>query len=155
MHMISGSVSLPFRGFFSPFPHGTSSLSVDHMYLALENGLPIFKQGFTCLVLLIAACSTVLAFTYRPITSYGHSFKNVRLAKAYSPTARLIPVRSPLLRESQLISFVCGYLDGSVLHVNILSLCVQVRISYVSLGLPIRNPPGQSFLASSPKISVG
>ena len=27
-HMVSGSVSLPFSGFFSPFPHGTGALSV-------------------------------------------------------------------------------------------------------------------------------
>ena len=27
-HMVSGSVSLPFTGFFSPFPHGTGALSV-------------------------------------------------------------------------------------------------------------------------------
>ena len=28
----------PLPGFFSPFPHGTGSLSVDHEYLALEDG---------------------------------------------------------------------------------------------------------------------
>ena len=28
MHTISGSISLPSPGFFSPFPHGTGSLSV-------------------------------------------------------------------------------------------------------------------------------
>ena len=29
MHTVSGSISLPSQGFFSPFPHGTSSLSVN------------------------------------------------------------------------------------------------------------------------------
>ena len=29
------------KGFFSPFPHGTSSLSDDDTYLALEGGLQI------------------------------------------------------------------------------------------------------------------
>src|SRR3546814_10524537 len=38
----------PLPGFFSPFPHGTGSLSVDHEYLALEDGPPIFRQDFTC-----------------------------------------------------------------------------------------------------------
>ncbi len=42
----------PLPGFFSPFPHGTGSLSVDHEYLALEDGPPIFKQDFTCPALL-------------------------------------------------------------------------------------------------------
>ena len=43
----------PLPGFFSPFPHGTGSLSVDHEYLALEDGPPIFKQDFTCPALLL------------------------------------------------------------------------------------------------------
>src|SRR5439155_22013654 len=33
---VSGSISLPSPGFFSPFPHGTGSLSVAGEYLALE-----------------------------------------------------------------------------------------------------------------------
>ena len=49
---VSGSVSLPLSGCFSPFPHGTGSLSVTEEYLGLEGGPPIFKQDFTCPVLL-------------------------------------------------------------------------------------------------------
>ena len=49
---VSGSLSLPSPGFFSPFPHGTISLSVATTYLALESGLPRFRQRFTCAVLL-------------------------------------------------------------------------------------------------------
>ena len=52
MHTVSGSISLPSTGFFSPFPHGTSSLSVSKEYLALEDGPPRFRQGFSCPVLL-------------------------------------------------------------------------------------------------------
>ena len=52
MHTVSGSISLPSQGFFSPFPHGTGSLSVSQEYLALEDGPPIFRQDFTCLALL-------------------------------------------------------------------------------------------------------
>jgi hypothetical protein len=44
----------PLPGFFSPFPHGTGSLSVDHEYLALEDGPPIFGQDFTCPALLVS-----------------------------------------------------------------------------------------------------
>ena len=36
--MVSGSISLPYSGFFSPFPHGTGSLSVSQEYLALTDG---------------------------------------------------------------------------------------------------------------------
>ena len=56
-HTVSGSFSLSFLEFFSPFPHGTSSLSVSREYLALENGLPIFRQNFTGSALLDSTVS--------------------------------------------------------------------------------------------------
>lgn len=34
--------------YFSPFPHGTGSLSVTREYLALEGGPPSFPQDYTC-----------------------------------------------------------------------------------------------------------
>jgi hypothetical protein len=49
---VSGTVSLPSSGCFSPFPHGTSSLSVAEEYLGLEGGPPMFRQDFTCPALL-------------------------------------------------------------------------------------------------------
>ena len=51
-HLVSDSVSLPSQGFFSPFPHGTGSLSVVGEYLALEDGPPGFPRGSTCLAVL-------------------------------------------------------------------------------------------------------
>src|SRR3954462_1548326 len=51
-HPVSGTVSLPSSGCFSPFPHGTGSLSVTEEYLGLEGGPPIFGQDFTCPALL-------------------------------------------------------------------------------------------------------
>ena len=50
--MVSGSISLPSPGFFSPFPHGTRSLSVAEEYLALRGGPRRFQQGSTCPVVL-------------------------------------------------------------------------------------------------------
>ncbi len=35
---VSGTISLPYSWFFSPFPHGTRSLSVSQEYLALPGG---------------------------------------------------------------------------------------------------------------------
>src|SRR5690554_8207274 len=52
---VSGTVSLPSSGCFSPFPHGTGSLSVSKEYLAFEGGPPIFRQDFTCPALLITS----------------------------------------------------------------------------------------------------
>ena len=56
-HSISVSISLPLSGFFSPFPHGTSSLSVIKEYLGLDElvhprNLIHFRQDFTCPALL-------------------------------------------------------------------------------------------------------
>ncbi len=49
---VSDTISLPSTGDFSPFPYGTSSLSVTNMYLALDDGPPEFIQDFSCPVLL-------------------------------------------------------------------------------------------------------
>src|ERR1700678_257826 len=51
-HSVSGTLSLPALGCFSPFPHGTCSLSVTEEYLGLEGGPPMFRQDFTCPALL-------------------------------------------------------------------------------------------------------
>ena len=51
-HPVSGSVSLPSSGCFSPFPHGTGSLSVTEEYLGLEGGPPMFRQDNPCPALL-------------------------------------------------------------------------------------------------------
>ena len=53
----------PLPGFFSPFPHGTGSLSVNREYLALEDGPPIFNQDFTCPDLLFVTQSYKLSCT--------------------------------------------------------------------------------------------
>ena len=50
--MVSGSLSLPCSGCFSPFPHGTCSLSVSQSYLALPDGSGRFTQNYTCSALL-------------------------------------------------------------------------------------------------------
>ena len=51
-YTVSGSISLPCSGFFSPFPHGTGSLSVSQEYLALPDGAGRFPQGVSDLVVL-------------------------------------------------------------------------------------------------------
>ncbi len=51
-HTVSGSISLPSPGFFSPFPHGTGFAIGDRACLALPSGLGRFKRGSTCPALL-------------------------------------------------------------------------------------------------------
>ena len=47
-YTVSGTISLPSQGFFSPFPHGTGSLSVAREYLALPDGPGGFPRDFSC-----------------------------------------------------------------------------------------------------------
>ena len=78
---VSGTISLPLSGCFSPFPHGTSSLSVMHEYLGLESGLPIFRQDFTCPALLKDIGSH---YAYGAVTHYGPTFQKVLLVSPMS-----------------------------------------------------------------------
>ena len=45
--MVSGTFSPRYSRYFSPFPHGTGSLSVSQEYLALADGAARFRRGFT------------------------------------------------------------------------------------------------------------
>ena len=51
-HLVSGSISLLYSRFFSPFLHSTGSLSVSREYLALPDGPGKFIQDFSCPALL-------------------------------------------------------------------------------------------------------
>ena len=94
----------PLPGFFSPFPHGTSSLSVDYEYLALEDGPPIFRQDYTCPALLIARLVPPPTFLLRGYHPLWPDFP-FRSDKPTAKTCRLFQFRSPLLSESRLMSF--------------------------------------------------
>ncbi len=108
----------PLPGFFSPFSHPTTALSVAREYSGLEGGPPSFIPGFPCPVLL-----RILAIrfyhAYGTLTLYGRLFQAVLLRihgimQVLQPRwprdhrFGLIPVRSPLLRESLLLSFPAG-----------------------------------------------
>src|SRR5436853_6102150 len=51
-HVVSGTISLPAQGCFSPVPHGTRPLSVTRESLALEGGPPSFTPGLSYRALL-------------------------------------------------------------------------------------------------------
>src|SRR5574340_1781037 len=93
----------PLPGFFSPFPHGTGSLSVDHEYLALEDGPPMFRQDYTCPALLVVPSVPLSAFHVRGCHPLRPPFPG-RSVKPKAKRYRLLPFRSPLLWESRLIS---------------------------------------------------
>ena len=93
----------PLPGFFSPFPHGTGALSVDHEYLALEDGPPIFGQDYTCPALLVATSVPPASFRVRGCHPLRPPFPE-RSTKTSAKSCWLVPFRSPLLWESRLIS---------------------------------------------------
>ena len=97
----------PLPGFFSPFPHGTCSLSVDYEYLALEDGPPIFRQGFTCPALLVPHLVPPPTFSIRDYHPLWSDFP-FRSDKSVAIMRRLFRFRSPLLSESRLMSFPQG-----------------------------------------------
>ena len=118
--MVSGSLSLPSSGCFSPFPHGTGSLSVSWEYLALPDGPGRFAQDYSC--------PALLRIPLRPVSLHVRGFHPLwpdfpdssvhdqgTTARSYNPgTASpqrrfgLFPGRSPLLGESRLFSFPRG-----------------------------------------------
>ena len=115
-HMVSGSISLLCSRFFSPFPHGTGSLSVSGEYLALADGPAGFTQDSSCPALL----RILIGFIKNTCTGFSPSM--MQLSRCFhfpdslpclSPTTPcmpkqtwfgLLPFRSPLLRESLLFS---------------------------------------------------
>src|SRR5512142_448342 len=82
-HAVSGTISLPSQGFFSPFPHGTRSLSVASECLALPDGPGRFPQGSTCPAVLRGHLKEDCIFTYGAVTLYGRTFQTVLLTLPY------------------------------------------------------------------------
>ena len=74
----------PLSGCFSPFPHGTGSLSVTGEYLALEGGPPSFAPGFTCPALLGNRERGGGGFAYGALTRCGRPFHAVPLPAPFA-----------------------------------------------------------------------
>ena len=81
----------PLPGFFSPFPHGTGSLSVDYEYLALEDGPPIFRQDFTCPALLVATLVPRSRFRIRGYHPLWPAFPD-RFASSNAKNCKALPI---------------------------------------------------------------
>src|SRR3979490_1764594 len=75
-YVVSETLSLPALGYFSPFPHGTRSLSVTQESLALEGGPPGFTPDSSELG---RYSGTLLAHplvdAYRAFPVYGSPFQ--------------------------------------------------------------------------------
>ena len=118
----------PLPGFFSPFPHGTGSLSVDYEYLALEDGPPIFRQDFSCPALLIANLVSLECFRVRGYHPLWPNFP-VRFASSQVIVCRLLRFRSPLLPESRLIYFPLPTEMFQFRRFALSGLCIQPGVT--------------------------
>ncbi len=157
--MVSGSVSLRYSRFFSPFPHGTGSLSVSQEYLALADGPAGFRQGFTCPALLrIPLSFTLIACTgLSPSTaqlSRWFQFFTQGMSRSYNPSHAvtcLVWANPRSLATTYGITFVffsSAYLDVSVQRVRppIGVLCLQHS------GLPHSDTCGSIGVCPSPQL---
>jgi hypothetical protein len=129
----------PLPGFFSPFPHGTGSLSVDYEYLALEDGPPMFRQDFTCPALLVATLVPPMIFRIRGYHPLWPDFPD-RSAKSKAKSCRLFRFRSPLLSESRLISVPPPTEMFQFSGFALLTLYIQMRVTLAGWVSPFGNP---------------
>ena len=118
--MVSGALSLPAQGCFSPVPHGTRPLSVTQESLALEGGPPSFAPGFSFRALLRNSATAQSRFplpgSHRlwPSVPGEFTLRAVPRPRVLQPRSHketglgLDPFRSPLLRTSRLISLPPG-----------------------------------------------
>ena len=117
---VSGSLSLPAQGCFSPVPHGTRPLSVIQESLALEGGPPSFTPGSSYRALLrnsTSPCPSSLPTGLSP--SLARHSRRLRLTSQEPSVGPTTPFpqgerfglrrfRSPLLSASRLISLPHG-----------------------------------------------
>ena len=114
----------PLPGFFSPFPHGTGSLSVDDEYLALEDGPPIFRQDFTCPALLVASPVPHQGFRvrgYHPLWPPFPGRSTIRSTITY----KAHPISLATTLGISVDFYSCSYLDVSVRRVRFALLWIQ------------------------------
>src|SRR5690606_37612460 len=127
-YAVSGSLSLLCSRFFSPFPHGTGSLSVTQEYLSLPDGAGWFPQGVSDPAVLRIQASLLLLHLqdYHPLWSAFpcvFSFSNKPICSSYNPQLAVTTWVWALSRslattwEITIVFSSCRYLDVSVLCV--------------------------------------
>ena len=113
-HMVSGSISLLCSRFFSPFPHGTGSLSVSGEYLALADGPAGFTQGFSCpallriLIGLIKKSCTGLSPSMIAFSKTFHFLNASAITQSYNPgIAETMPVWAAPISLAATLGITC------------------------------------------------
>jgi hypothetical protein len=163
--MVSGTISLPSQGFFSPFPHGTGSLSVRRTYLALRDGPRSFSQGFSCPAILRYQLRVRMIFVYVTITLYGLVFQRGSTNHRIGNSTVAGPT-TPDSPEGETGLGCCDFARhyfrnrGFFLFLQVLRWFTSLGLlvpdygfigpygGFTSVGFPIRTSPGYSLLAA-------
>ena len=146
---------------FSPFPHGTGSLSVTREYLALEGGPPSFPQDYTCPTVLgipLGVSGLHVPGCHRLWRAFPCRFGSTSDSHVAVPQPRpgkpdrfgLFPVRSPLLGESRLLSFPPG--TEMFQFPGLASACADPG-AHAPVGCPIRKSRDHGLYAAPPGLS--
>jgi hypothetical protein len=110
----------PSPGYFSPFPHGTGSLSVTREYSGLGGGPPGFTRNFSGSVLLGNTPGSHLGFAYGGITRYAGAFQRLPLPRRFvtprqnGSSDRTVPQPRP--RNACRLSHVTGLASSAFAH---------------------------------------
>jgi hypothetical protein len=110
----------PSPGCFSPFPHGTSPLSVTREYSGLGGGPPGFTRNSTGSVLLGNTPGSHAAVAYGTVTRYGGIFQDLPLATRFitpcqrGSTGQAVPL--PRTRNACRLSHACGLASSPFAH---------------------------------------
>ena len=161
--MVSGSVSLLCSRCFSPFPHGTGSLSVSQEYLALADGAAGFRQDFSGPALLRILIRYKTRFTYGTITLYGPAFQLCSVTSFKSMSSVLQPPKCRNILGLGSFPFARHYLGN---HYCFLLLCLLRCFSSAGSpppylrgisrlhrdGLPHSEISGLTLICSYPKL---
>ena len=155
--MVSGSISLRYSRFFSPFPHATGSLSVSQEYLALADGPAKFRQGFTCPALL----RIPLSITFITHTGLSPSLVNLsrlfrfcmhKMSWSYNPkiaVTTLVWANPRSLATTYGITFV--FFSSAYLDVSVQRVCPPIGVIHLQcIGLPHSGIYGSIDVCSSP-----
>ena len=155
--MVSGSISLRCSRFFSPFPHGTSSLSVSQEYLALPDGPGSFRQDSSCPALLRIPLSIILV-THTGLSpsmvSLSSNFRFLvhKMSWSYNPNlavTTLVWANPRSLATTYGITFV--FFSSAYLDVSVQRVCPPIGVLCLQhSGLPHSGIYGSIDVCSSP-----
>ena len=156
---VSGSISPLYSRYFSPFPHGTGSLSVSQEYLALADGAAGFRRDFSgpALLRIPLGPSSLRARGYHPFQpTFPGSYTSILgpTSWSYNPSTAVTVLVWALPRSLAttygitFVFFSSAYLDVSVQRVR-----PPIGVMHLQcIGLPHSGICGSIDVCSSPQL---